>query len=94
MDLLTELFNFNFVVFKKQCMIIFKSHFTHSPTWEKVTTSNHYNLTGNLCEKHVTQLGIEPKTFGLRCQCSTAELSNRTAGWISNFGDLSINILI
>ena len=22
---------------------------------------------GNLCEKHVTQLGIEPRTFGLPC---------------------------
>ena len=34
-------------------MIIFKSHTTHSPTREKATTSKHYNLTGNLCEKHV-----------------------------------------
>ena len=32
-------------------MIIFKSHSTHSLTREKVTTSNHYNLTDNLCEK-------------------------------------------
>ena len=31
-------------------MIIFKSYFTYSPTMEKVTTSKHYNLTGNLCE--------------------------------------------
>ena len=37
-------------------MIIFKSHSSHSPTREKVTTSNHnlHNLPGNLCEKHVT----------------------------------------
>ena len=41
-------------------MIIFKSHSTHSRTKEKVITSNHYNLTGSLCEKHVIQLGIEP----------------------------------
>ena len=33
-------------------MILFKSHSTHYPTMEKVTTSNHYNLTGNLCKKH------------------------------------------
>ena len=55
-------------------MIIFKSHSTHPPTREKVTTSNHYNLTGNLCEKRVTQPSLEPKTFGLPCQRSTPEL--------------------
>ena len=32
-------------------MIIFKSHSTHSPTREKVTTSIHCNLTDNLCDK-------------------------------------------
>ena len=41
-------------------MITFKSHSTHCPTREKITTCN---LTGNLCEKHVTQLGIEPRTL-------------------------------
>ena len=46
---------------------------------EKVTTSNHYNLTGSLCEKHVTKMGIEkPMTYGLMCQCSTSELSDHT----------------
>ena len=47
-------------------MKIFKSQSTHSLTTEKVTTaSNHYNVTANLCEKHGSQLGIEPRTFGL-----------------------------
>ena len=55
-------------------LIIFKSHSTPSPSTEKVTSSNHYNLTENLCEKHVTQLGIEPRTFGLACQCATPQL--------------------
>ena len=63
-------------------MIIFKSHSTHFPTREKVTTSNHNNLTGNLCEKHVTQLGIKPRTFGLTCKGSTPELSDHTDGHV------------
>ena len=54
-------------------MIIFKSHSTQSLTREKVTTSNHYNLIDNLCEKHVTQLGIKLRTFDFPCQCSTPE---------------------
>ena len=33
-------------------MIIFNSYSTHSLTGEGYS-SNHYNLTGNLCEKHV-----------------------------------------
>ena len=41
-------------------------------------------LTGNLCEKIVTQLGIEPSTFGLPCQRSTPELSDHTDGWTCN----------
>ena len=62
-------------------MIIFKISLSHSPTREKeVTTSNHYNLTGNLCEKHVNKLGIKPRTFGLPCQCSAPKLSDHTAG--------------
>ena len=59
-------------------MIILNSHFTNSPTRDKFTISNHYNLTGNLCEKHVTQLGIEPRTFGLLCHFSTPEMSDHT----------------
>ena len=47
-------------------LIIFKSPSTHSPTRKKVTASNHYNLTGNLCEKYVTQLGIDPGSLSLR----------------------------
>ena len=63
-------------------MIIFKSYSTHSLTREKATLSNNYNLTGNLCEKNVTQLGIEPRTFGLPCQCSIPELSDHTDGHV------------
>ena len=48
-------------------MTIFKSHSTQSQTGEKVTTSNHYNLTGNFCE-NLTQMRIEPRTFGLPWQ--------------------------
>ena len=48
-------------------MILLKSHFTYSLTREKVTTSNHDYLTGNLCEKHVIELGIELRKLFNTC---------------------------
>ena len=60
-------------------MIIFKSYLIYSPTREKVTASKHYNLKGSLCEKHVTQLEIEGRTFSLTVptlgvECQTEDL--------------------
>ena len=43
--------------------MIFKSDSTHSPTREKVTTSNLYNLIGNLCEKHLTPTGNHQTSY-------------------------------
>ena len=45
-------------------MIIFKSHSTHLKNWgeaQKLISSNHFNLTGSLREKHVTPPGIGPQ---------------------------------
>ena len=49
----THTHEYSIVAFSKNAtIIIFKSPNIHSPTREKVATSNHYNLTGNLCEKN------------------------------------------
>ena len=63
---------------------MFRSHSTYCPTREKITIINHYNLTGNLCVKHLTQQGTEPRIFSLQYQLSNPELSDHTAGWTCN----------
>ena len=62
-------------------MTILKSHSTYSPTGEKVTTSNHYSLTGNLFEKHNWESNVGPLAYH---DNGLPELSNLTAEWTCN----------
>ena len=55
-----------------------------------VSTSNHLNLTFNLCEKHAIQLGSYPRTFGLLDQLRGRMLTRYTKGPVRSNGSIQI----